>query len=98
MRAVDDYFNYILNRLKADFQYELNVYSGKEEVLFTGKHGLHFVVYIFPLWQDDPSLSIEHQCDPDDVRTQYCDGDLFYLSDMSKEEMYEAMLKEIEND
>lgn len=48
--------------------------------------------------EGEESLVIEYQCDPNEVRSQYCDGDRFFISDMSKEEMYEAMLKEIEDD
>lgn len=46
----------------------------------------------------EESLVIEYQCDPNEVRSQYCDVDRFFISDFSKKEMYEEMLKEIEDD
>ena len=95
---VKEYYKYLLQRFKDTYDYEIpNDPIHKDDAIFTRKNGMKFILSVITLIPEGPVLLIEHQCDPGDVRTQYCDGDLFHLSDMSKEEMYEAMLKEIEN-
>lgn len=99
MRMSEIYQNYVIDKLKNRYQHEqLSFWEGDEETVFTRKNGYKFIVSIFPMVEGEESLVIEYQCDPNEVRSQYCDGDRFFISDMSKEEMYEAMLKEIEDD
>ena len=90
------YQNYIIDHLKNIFESHEETHYGEKEIIFSKKSGQKFVVTILSSIPGEEALVLEYQMMPNEGRFAYVDGDVFYLSDMSKEEMFQAFLESIE--
>lgn len=88
-----DYFDYICEKLARLYdQTEIN-----KQKLYVGENGFYFFLSVFP--EEFNAIVIEYASNQEEAKNNiFEDGDLFYVDDFSKEEMLQAMIKEIEDE
>ncbi|MGI6349640.1 MAG: hypothetical protein ACOXZ0_06955 [Eubacteriales bacterium] len=86
----------IKNILNEKLKKHYDNYFVDNELRFKKKDG-HVFTLSTMVWDDEDIILIEYGDSEDTPRTQYSDGDLYYLSEMSVDKIFQEMLIEIEN-
>lgn len=79
--------------------YSVPFFVRNEKPCFQARNGHYFLVTSAYSKEYDGFIVIEHADSLEEVKlNRFEDGDAFYMDDMTEDEMFEAMVREIESD